>query len=60
MVNVRGMSSRKRKGEEEEATGTEGLAKKVRVEAERDFRSVWSAVAPAHSSTLQRRVWGGE
>lgn len=34
--------------------------KKGGVKPERDIRSVWSADAQAHSSTLQCRVRGGE
>ena len=33
---------------------------KKRIKPERDFRSVWSADAQAHSSKLQRWVKGGE
>lgn len=56
VVNVRGKSSRVKKGKDE-AKGTDesGLLD----EPESDFRSVWSADAQAHSSTLQSRVRGG-
>lgn len=55
-MNVRGKSSRVKKGQDE-AKGTDesGLSD----EPESDFRSVWSADAQAHSSTLQSRVQGG-
>lgn len=37
-----------------------GCQDEERIKPERDFRSVWNADVQAHSSTLQRRVWGGE
>lgn len=60
-MNIRGRSNRKMRRAKKEAKGTDwiGLSDDGRVKPERDFRSVWSADAQAHSSTLQSRVRGG-
>lgn len=58
-MSIRGRSSRNKTSQDDaKATDEKGLSDEGRVEPERDFRSVWSADAQAHSSTLQR-VWGG-
>lgn len=61
MANVRGKSSRNKKGKDKaKGTDDKGLSAERRVKPEGDFRTVWGADAQAHSSTLQSRVWGGE
>lgn len=50
----------KKGGDEAKGTEESGLPDEERVEPDRDFRSVWSADAQAHSSTLQSWVWGRE
>lgn len=56
---IRRRSSRNTKGQEKaKGTDEKGLSDEGRVKPARDFRSVWSADAQAHSSTLQSRVRG--